>query len=88
MLAVTGFLVGEAFHPLFGGNVDVPSYLAFQQTPLQTFWPIVVGVIGVIEFATSVPKFENPLEGGWWVPKPAAEAGDREFVARTRRRDT
>tara|TARA_B110001469_G_C9373243_1_gene194264 strand:+ start:165 stop:302 length:138 start_codon:yes stop_codon:yes gene_type:complete len=25
--------VGEQFHPLF--NVDAPSYLAFQQTPLQ-----------------------------------------------------
>merc|ERR1719311_1516920 len=37
MLAAVGFLVGEQFHPLF--NVDAPSYLAFQQTPLQTFWP-------------------------------------------------
>merc|ERR1712203_1121793 len=42
MLAAVGFLVGENFHPLFGGNIDVPAYLAFQQTPLQTFWPIVV----------------------------------------------
>ena len=33
MLAALGFLVGEQFHPLF--NVDTPSYLAFQQTPLQ-----------------------------------------------------
>merc|ERR1711904_656024 len=32
-----GFLVGENFHPLFGGDIDVPAYLAFQQTPLQTF---------------------------------------------------
>merc|ERR1712072_852007 len=39
MLASLGFLVGEQFHPLFGGNIDVPSYLAFQQTPLQSFWP-------------------------------------------------
>merc|ERR1711985_28113 len=38
MLAALGFLVGENFHPLFGGDIDVPSYLAFQQTPLQTFW--------------------------------------------------
>merc|ERR1719498_556043 len=42
MLASLGFLVGENFHPLFGGDIDVPSYLAFQQTPLQTFWPAVV----------------------------------------------
>lgn len=33
MLAALGFLVGEQFHPLFGGNVDVPSYVAFQASP-------------------------------------------------------
>merc|ERR1719221_163956 len=38
MLASLGILVGEQFHPLFGGNIDVPSYIAFQQTPLQSFW--------------------------------------------------
>merc|ERR1719247_3340066 len=37
MLAALGFLVGENFHPLFGGNIDAPAYLAFQQTPLETF---------------------------------------------------
>merc|ERR1719352_1608542 len=45
ILASLGFLVGEQFHPLFGGGIDVPSYLAFQQTPLQTFWPAVVAAI-------------------------------------------
>ena len=42
MLAAVGFLVAENFHPLWGGNIDVPSYIAFQETPLQTFWPVVV----------------------------------------------
>jgi len=37
MLAALGILVGEQFHPLFGGDIDVPSYIAFQQTPLQSF---------------------------------------------------
>merc|ERR550514_1956940 len=37
MLAALGFLTGENFHPLFGGDIDAPSYLAFQQTPLETF---------------------------------------------------
>lgn len=46
MLAALGFLVGEHFHPLFGGSIDVPSYIAFQETPLQTFWPAVVGTSG------------------------------------------
>merc|ERR1712087_619653 len=49
MLAALGFLVGENFHPLFGGDIDVPAYLAFQQTPLETFWPAVVTAIAVLE---------------------------------------
>jgi hypothetical protein len=57
MLAAVGFPVAEQFHPLF--NVDTPSFSAFQQTPLQTFWPVVVGVIAVFE-VFSVFTFENP----------------------------
>ena len=60
----TGFLVGENFHPLFGGNIDVPSYVAFQQTPLQTFWPAVVFVIASLE-VFSVFTFEDPNVEGW-----------------------
>merc|ERR1740130_2536991 len=63
MLAAVGFLVGEQFHPLFDGAIDAPSYLAFQQTPLQTFWPAVVAGIGAIETITSIPAFEKPLPG-------------------------
>merc|ERR1719353_898883 len=37
MLASLGFLVGEQFHPLWGGKIDVPSYIAFQETPLDPF---------------------------------------------------
>merc|ERR1719191_354795 len=49
MLAALGILVAEQFHPLFGGNIDVPSYIAFQQTPLQTFWPAVLAAIAIPE---------------------------------------
>merc|ERR1719488_180470 len=59
MLASVGFLVGEAFHPLFGGGIDVPSYIAFQQTPLQTFWPAVVMAISIAE-VFSVFTFQDP----------------------------
>merc|ERR1712178_114982 len=38
MLASLGILVQEQFHPLFGGDIDVPAYIAFEQTPLQKFW--------------------------------------------------
>merc|ERR1719213_704874 len=65
MLASLGFLVAEPFHPLFGGGIDVPSYIAFQQTPLQTFWPAVVLLIAVPE-VFSVFTFESPFSGEAW----------------------
>jgi len=49
MLASLGFLVGEQFHPLFGGDINVPSVIAFQETPLQSFWPAVLFVISIAE---------------------------------------
>jgi hypothetical protein len=61
MLASLGFIVGEQFHPLFGGNVDLPSYIAFQSTPLQTFWPAVVAAIAIPE-VFSVFTFKPPFE--------------------------
>jgi len=60
MLASLGFLVGENFHPLFGGDIDVPSYIAFQETPLQAFWVAVLLLIGIPEFQYSVPTFVEP----------------------------
>jgi len=62
MLASLGILVGEQFHPLFGGDIDVPSYIAFQQTPLQSFWSSVVAAIAIPEIF-SVFSFQNPNEG-------------------------
>ena len=69
MLAAAGFVVAEGFHPLFGGNIDVPSYVAYQQTPLQTFWPVVLLYVGIVEIF-SVFTFENPFgKGGFWTLK-------------------
>jgi len=65
MLAALGFVVGEQFHPLWGGDVDVPSYIAFQETPLQPFWPVVVGVIAFVEIF-SVFTFQTPAGGEPW----------------------
>merc|ERR1719160_1626386 len=59
MLASLGFLVGENFHPLFGGNIDVPSYIAFQETPLQLFWPAVLVALTVLEYP-SIGTFKAP----------------------------
>lgn len=74
MLAAVGFLVGEQFHPLFGGNIDVPSYVAFQETPLQTFWTTVVGVIGVFEFFTVVQ-----VDGGFEI-RDQFPSGDKRVA--------
>jgi hypothetical protein len=58
MLAALGFPIAEQFHPLFATD-DAPSFSAFQQTPLQTFWPAVVLVIAIAE-VFSVFTFQNP----------------------------
>merc|ERR1712048_948565 len=59
MLASAGFLVAEKFHPLFGGNIDVPSAFAFQQTPLDRFWIAIVAAAAIPE-VTQVSYFNEP----------------------------
>jgi len=59
MLASLGFVVGENFHPLFGGNIDSPAIYAFQETPLQTFWQAVVLALALPE-VFSVFTFDEP----------------------------
>jgi len=83
MLASLGFLVGENFHPLFGGDIDVPGIYAFQETPLQTFWPAVVAAIAIPEIF-SVFTFNDPsnyFEGGpsLWTIKDDQVPGDLGF---------
>tara|TARA_B110001452_G_scaffold123525_1_gene102426 strand:- start:1492 stop:2118 length:627 start_codon:yes stop_codon:yes gene_type:complete len=78
MLASLGFLVGEVFHPLFGGKIDVPSVVAFQQTPLQKFWPAVVLAIAVFE-VFSVFTFNSPFGGELWTIRSDYENGDLGF---------
>jgi len=78
MLAALGFLVGEQFHPLWGGEVDVPSYIAFQETPLQAFWPAVVLLISVVE-VFSVFSFQNPATEEKWAIRLDHIPGDLGF---------
>jgi len=83
MLASLGMLVGEQFHPLFGGNIDVPSYIAFQETPLQNFWLAVTIAVAIPEIF-SVQTFERPLKGAlqWdhtWSMKADHQPGDLGF---------
>merc|ERR1719486_1572567 len=82
MLAALGLVVGEQFHPLFGGDIDVPSAFAFQQTPLETFWPAVVAAIAIPEIY-SVFTFDEPGgkigSGESWAMKTDRIPGDLGF---------
>merc|ERR1711918_78606 len=77
MLASVGFLVAEQFHPLWGGDIDVPSYIAFQETPLQAFWPLVIASIAVVE-VFSVFSFKTP-NAEMWAIRDDYEAGNLGF---------
>jgi len=77
MLAAVGFPLGEQFHPLFGGDIDTPSFLAFQASPLQQFWPTVVAAIALPELF-SVFSFQDPAENAWEI-KASHVAGDFGF---------
>merc|ERR1712086_26522 len=71
MLAAVGFPLAEGFHPLFGGSIDVPSYVAFQASPLQTFWPAVVATIGIFEFFSIVT-----IDGGFEIRSDIPGTGE------------
>merc|ERR1719379_1864366 len=58
MLASLGFLVGEKFHPLWGGNLDMPAVFAPQNIPSSSFWPAAF-------IALSVPVILNQGTQNW-----------------------
>merc|ERR1712093_783868 len=88
MLAALGFPIAEQFHPLFGGDIDVPSFTAFQATPLETFWPVVVIAIAIPEIY-SVFTFETvgandsrgkpTPQGQTWAIRADHESGNLGF---------
>jgi len=78
MLASLGILVVENFHPLFGGNIDAPAYVAFQQTPLNVFWPLVVTAIAIPE-VLSFDKYDTSDTGALWILKDDVVPGDLGF---------
>lgn len=84
MLAALGFLVGEQFHPLFGGDIDVPSLMAFQETvsrlpiPSSYIYPIIALAIAIPE-VFSVFTFNSPAGGEPWSIKEDHEAGNLGF---------
>ena len=81
MLAALGYPVAEVFHPLWGGSINEPSLIAFQATPLQIFWPIVVGAIGLIESASYISDMKGTAEDGryWAFNEQRGVPGDIGF---------
>lgn len=64
MLATLGILVQESFHPLFGGNIDVPAAAHFYTTgSADNFWAFAyfqfIGATYLIEKATAFPILEG-----------------------------
>merc|ERR1712048_1289684 len=59
MVATLGWFVQERFHPLFGGNIDVPALQALAKTELVYFWPIILAATGGIEIVTGLGRGEQ-----------------------------
>jgi len=79
MLASLGILVAEKFHPLFGGNIDTPAAFAFQETPLEQLWQLVLIVLFATEIS-SIQSFQPLGEGGAvWEMRTDRAAGDFSF---------
>merc|ERR1712217_107280 len=49
MLAALGILVAEQFHPLFGGDINIPAYIGFQAAGLDKFWIAIAAAIAIPE---------------------------------------
>jgi hypothetical protein len=80
MLAALGILVGEQFHPLFGGPTEVPSYLAFQDTQLPAFWPAVLAAIAIPElFSVFTFDTEGDENENLWSMAEDQEQGEPGF---------
>lgn len=75
MLASLGFVVGEQFHPMWGGGIDVPSYIAWQETPLENINFLIMLVVGIHE-VISVFTFNSPFSGDVWSIRSDFRSGD------------
>ena len=67
MIAALGFLVGENFHPLWGGVIsgDAISHLAQIQNVAPLFIAGLTGVIGALEITRASTGWASPTEALW-----------------------
>ena len=73
MLAALAFPFAEEFHPIFPEDAAISDF-AFQLSPLQTHWPLVLLAVGVMELP-SIGKFKE-LNNGTWELKDDYENGN------------
>jgi len=62
MLGITGFIIGENFNPLFGGEIKGPAITQFQQLP-NTFWVVILGAVAVAELGRATKGWVSPTAG-------------------------
>ena len=78
-LASLGFLVGEKFSVLGGLEPDVPSYIAWKQAPVESFWYAAVDAIA-IPGVMCVFTYNDPGEGGkHWSMRTDIDRRERDF---------
>merc|ERR1712232_960641 len=83
MLATVGFFVGEKWHPLFGGDIDLPALQIVNpanKVDLGVFWPAILATLGGIELLTSTgrtnPANRSDIARNTPELKPGLEPGD------------
>jgi hypothetical protein len=71
MLAFLGIIVGEAYHPFFGGNVDMPAADVrnmFLDTDFNSFWLGALAALGAVEVNTLRTQYDEPF---WEFTEPS-----------------
>merc|ERR1712048_414510 len=63
MSSTLGILVAEKYHPLFGGEVDVPAVGMLKSVELTYFWPALLALAGGVELIKGFERFEITEEG-------------------------
>merc|ERR1711988_1552728 len=53
---------GEKIHPLYGGNIDVPSVFVFKEAALSSFWPA-VAIAALIPELFSFQRYPEMVGG-------------------------
>jgi hypothetical protein len=63
MLAFLGMVVGEKYHPFFGGNIDLPVYnvkAMFLETSFKEFWILGTFIFGGLEALSIRTQYDAP----------------------------